>query len=73
MDTDEVAQPLLGVVKPPEPQPPDQAEAAVRDAARWVDAELARLRADRATINDQIRGLVAEQERLRRLVRILDA
>jgi hypothetical protein len=53
--------------------PPDIAAKAVRDAVEWVEAQLVSLRAERTSINDQIRGLVIEQARLRRLVRVLDA
>jgi len=48
------------------------AERSVRDGLHWVDEELIRLRSDRASINDRIRDLVAEQDRLKRLVRILN-
>ena len=83
----------LGVVSPV--LPPAQADAAVRDAAQWVEDELTRLRvqrserdregmaeidelrrrliADRKATNKQIKLLVAEQARLARLVRVLDA
>lgn len=83
---------MLGVVQPP--QPPVQAEHAVRAAAEWVDAELARLRQqrkerdraglaeiealrrrlieDRKAINADIKALVAEQQRLGRVLRVLD-
>ena len=73
---------LLGVVHPPERatliakrsiHPPDVAADAIRDAAAWVDGELVRLRGERERINDEIRDLVTEQDRLKRLVRVLDA
>jgi hypothetical protein len=53
--------------------PPDVAADAVRDAAAWVEAELVRHRAERERINGLIRDLVTEQDRLKRLVRVLDA
>lgn len=55
------------------PTPLDEAAVAIRRAAERVTVQLANLREARSQINDTIRDLVAEDERLKRLVRILDA
>ena len=60
VDTD-TNTPLLGVVQPV--LPPEQATAAMRDAAQWVNDELERLRRQRA---DRDRDGLAEIEAMRR-------
>ncbi len=62
-------------VEPPmlSPTPLDEAAVAIRRAAERVTVQLATLRDSRAQINDEIRELVIEDERLKRLVRILNA
>jgi hypothetical protein len=74
-DPDPVLPALLGVVAPPESSasPLTDVDTAVRAAAKEVDETLAWLRASRDNINVQVRELVVEQERLRRLLRVLDA
>jgi hypothetical protein len=78
---------LLGVVTPPDnfdedaaaeapmtaPTPLDEAAVAIRRAAERVTVQLATLREARQQINDEIRDLVVEDERLKRLMRVLNA
>jgi len=74
-DTCEICHPDEDAAQPMglSPTPLDEAAVAIRRAAERVTVQLATLRDARSQINGEIRDLVAEDERLRRLVRILDA